>query len=83
LGEALVRTPAGGALASFGPAGVTSPDGQVALMQALYVRLFAQGLPLGEAVRQAKSELMQRDAGRYRAVVEGWNLLGDPQVKLR
>lgn len=83
LGEALVRMPSGGALASFGPAGITSPDGQVALMQALYARLYAQGLPLGEAVRQAKVELMQRDPERYRAVVEGWNLLGDPEVRLR
>jgi len=81
IGEALVLVPQGGALASFGPAGITDIDLQVPLYQQLYARLFQPGLTLGEAIRQAKAAALAADP-RTRAAVAGWNLLGDPALRL-
>jgi len=38
-------------------------------------------LPLGDAIRRAKEEAIRADPAN-RVVVEGWNLLGDPAVRL-
>jgi hypothetical protein len=37
--------------------------------------------PLGELIRLSKTEALRKDA-RLRQVVEGWNLLGDPALRL-
>jgi hypothetical protein len=80
LGEDLLLVPEGGAAASFGPAGMTSPLLQSALYSRLY-RLLAQGVPLGEAIRRAKSDALRADPGVLEAV-EGFNLLGDPALRV-
>jgi hypothetical protein len=46
----------------------------------VYERLLA-GMALGEAVRQAKVELLSFDPGAA-PVVDGWSLLGDPALRL-
>jgi hypothetical protein len=80
IGEALVLLTQGGAVASFGPTGISDVDKQVAFYQQLYPRLFQSGLTLGEAIRLAKSQAMSNP--QTRPVVEGWNLLGDPALRL-
>jgi hypothetical protein len=81
INEALVLRPAGGAVAAFGPAGVTPPDLQRALSQPLYRAFFHQRLPLGEAIRRAKVAALRADPNALPAVV-GFNLLGDPALRL-
>lgn len=82
LGEVLLQQPEGGALATFGPAGMTAPDVQAPLVRSLYARLFAGGgTTLGEAIRQAKREALDGDPASRRAV-EGFNLLGDPALRV-
>ena len=83
LGEALVLLPQGGAVASFGPTGITDPDAQAELLIELYPRAFSQNLTLGEAIRQAKTAALGRDPGRLGVVVHGFNLLGDPSLRLK
>jgi hypothetical protein len=82
LGESLLLLPEGGASASFGPAGMTAPDVQSEFMAGVYPRFFGEGLSLGEAIRRAKAEAAQNAPGRLAPVVHGWNLLGDPSLRL-
>ena len=82
LGEALLLLPQGGASASFGPAGITEAGVQAELLAEVYPRFFSQGLTLGEAVRRAKAAVLAKNPGRAAHVVHGWNLLGDPSLKL-
>jgi hypothetical protein len=81
LSEGLLLVPAGGALASFGPAGITAPVLQQELFSRMYPAFLDQGLPLGEAIRQAKSAALGANVAT-RPVVEGWNLLGDPALQV-
>jgi len=78
LAEALLRAN-GGAVAVWSSSGVTVPSGQVQADQTLYSLLFGPNPPplLGEAVRQAKNSSDDPD------VRQTWNLLGDPETKLR
>ncbi len=80
INEALLLAPDGGVLAAVGPTGISAPRLQVVLAQAVYDRLRA-GLALGEAVRQAKAEILALDP-QAGAVVDGWSLLGDPALRL-
>jgi peptidase C25-like protein len=80
INEALLLLPRGGALASFGPAGITEPARQEVLRRKLYGLLLGKGLSLGEAIQRAKAEALAEDT-RARTVVEGWNLLGDPALR--
>jgi hypothetical protein len=82
LGESLVLLPEGGASASFGPAGISTPEVQSELLASVYPRFFGQGLSLGEAIRRAKAEAVTSGSGRLAPVVFGWNLLGDPSLQL-
>jgi hypothetical protein len=82
LGEALLLQPVGGASASFGPTGITEAGAQAELLAEVYPRFFNQGLTLGEAVRRAKAAALARHPGRLGPVVHGFNLLGDPSLKL-
>jgi hypothetical protein len=79
VNEALVLAPGGGALASFGPAGATDPARQRSLYSRVYGPWLNKGVPLGEAIRRAKAAAAEDPANR--AVVEGWNLLGDPDLR--
>ncbi len=78
LGEALLRVPQGGAVASFGPSGISEPVLQRMLYQRLYAHLL-DGARLGDAVRAAKAEAAQATP-QARPVIEGFNLLGDPAL---
>jgi hypothetical protein len=81
LNEALVLQPGGGALASFGPAGITAPANQAPLAARLYEELRTPGTTLGEAVMRAKRRALAERA-LAREVVDGFNLLGDPALVL-
>ena len=78
LNEALLLTPQGGALAAVGPAGITDPAFQSPLQKRVYTHFLA-GVPLGEALRRAKAEVMEMGPA-FEPVAEGWNLLGDPAL---
>ncbi len=80
INEALLLVGDGGALATLGPTGISAPRLQISLAQAVYDRLRA-GLALGEAVRQAKAELLSVDP-QAGPVIDGWSLLGDPALRL-
>jgi hypothetical protein len=81
LNEALLLQPQGGAVASFGPAGITTPRQQQALARGVYPRFLLGGRTLGDAVREAKAEALAADPST-RSAVDGWNLLGDPALLL-
>lgn len=79
INEALVLHPAGGALAAFGPAGITDAPLQAVLYERLYQELARGGTTLGEAIQRAKARAAADDA-RAGPVVDGFNLLGDPAL---
>ena len=81
INEALLLVPGGGPVASFGPAGISAPAQQRGLSEGVYRGFVGEGLPLGEAIRRAKSGALDGDPS-VRGVVEGFNLLGDPALKL-
>ncbi len=81
LNEALVLQPGGGALASFGPAGITPPAGQAPLAERVYAELRVPGTSLGEAIRRAKAAVVLSSPAA-REVVDGFNLFGDPALVL-
>jgi hypothetical protein len=80
LNEALLLAPQAGALAAVGPTGITDPVYQSALHKRLYGHFLA-GVPLGEALRRAKAEVLALGPA-FAPVAEGWSLLGDPALKL-
>jgi hypothetical protein len=79
VNEGLLLSPTGGALAAFGPAGITEAGTQAALYERLYAELAAGHTTLGDAIRRAKARAVAEDP-RARPVVEGFNLLGDPAL---
>ncbi|PZR14955.1 MAG: hypothetical protein DI536_09245 [Archangium gephyra] len=78
LGESLLLMREGGVTASFGPSGITNPDGQAQLSNAVYDNVFTRQLPLGDAILQAKRALPA--SPQSAALIDGWNLLGDPAM---
>jgi hypothetical protein len=80
VNEALMLVPQGGALAAFGPAGITDPLLQRVLYEGVYEEL-ARGRSLGEAIQRAKARALRVNP-RALAVVAGFNLLGDPSLTL-
>jgi hypothetical protein len=82
INEALFLLPEGGALASFGPTGITPPAGQKPLFERFYGRVFIGGeVTLGEAIRDAKRLALEDEPGALSAV-EGFSLIGDPALRL-
>lgn len=79
LAEALLKSEAGGAIAVWTSAGMTTPGEQAAINQQLYRLLFAQGqtLSLGEVVRQVKASTSDPD------IRKTWTLFSDPSLRLR
>lgn len=77
VNEALLLAPSG-ALATFGPSGISDPGLQALLAERVLARV-VKGVPLGDAVRQAKAEALLAHAG-MQGVVEGFTLLGDPAL---
>ncbi len=81
LNESLLLQPGGGALASFGPAGITPPARQAPLVARVYEELREPGASLGEAIRRAKAAAISEEPSS-REVVEGFHLFGDPALVL-
>jgi hypothetical protein len=81
MGEALLLVPQGGALASFGPAGISDVELQRPFYRRLYAQMFKPGVTLGEAIRLAKRAALLSDP-RTRTIAETFNLLGDPALRL-
>lgn len=79
VNEEMLMKPEGGALASFGPAGIADAATQAVFYGRLYGVLVKKPLSLGEAIRAAKAATLAADPGE-RSVVESFNLLGDPSV---
>ena len=80
LSEQLLLTPDGGALATFGPVGITSPAAQRMMYESFYPELYA-GQTLGEAIAAAKRDAVPKHPAA-RDVIEGFALLGDPALRL-
>ena len=79
LAEAFLKAPAG-AVASFASSGLTIPDGQHQMGQAMFQLLYPSNgstIPIGDASRQAKSATTDHDVQRT------WILFGDPTLKIR
>jgi hypothetical protein len=81
INEALLLLPSGGTLASFGPAGISSPGSQQPLIEAVY-RNLRPGVRLGELLRRSKAEALAANPRSAPNVVEGFNLLGDPALRI-
>jgi hypothetical protein len=81
LNESLLLQPGGGAVASFGPAGITPPARQAPLIERVYAELRTPGIALGEAIRRAKAAAVA-DEPSAREVIEGFHLFGDPALVL-
>ncbi len=81
LNESLLLQPGGGALAAFGPAGITPPARQAVLVDKLYLELGRGDLTLGEAIQRAKRAALEEDP-RTSEVVDGFLLFGDPALRL-
>jgi hypothetical protein len=82
VSESVLLLPRGGAVASFGPTGITTPAEQ----RAFYERFYATGVmagrvTLGEAIQRAKARMLT-ESPSTRGVVDGWSLLGDPALRL-
>ncbi|MFN0064582.1 MAG: C25 family cysteine peptidase [Myxococcaceae bacterium] len=76
LGEALIKAPSRGAAAVWVSSGLTEAREQVPLMGRAFRHLVVDQLPLGDALRLAKSEVVEEDVRRT------WMLLGDPTLRL-
>jgi hypothetical protein len=80
LGEALMKSPKGGAIAVWASTGMTDPAGQSLMSQQAYQLLFDgnhQAQTLGEIFMNAKAVVSDPDVRR------SWVFLGDPTMKLR
>jgi hypothetical protein len=80
INTALFLVPDGGALATFGPAGIADSEPQRLFSSQVYTQL-NHGLTLGEAIQRAKAAII-KGGDSLRPVVDGWNLLGDPALRL-
>ncbi|MEO8359669.1 MAG: C25 family cysteine peptidase [Vicinamibacteria bacterium] len=81
VNEALLLAPGAGALASFGPVGISSPEHQKSIYQRVYATLYGQGDSLGEIIRKAKVAALAADP-KNQDVVDGFVFFGDPSLHL-
>jgi len=78
LAKALLKAPTGGAVAVWSSSGLTEPEPQAAMNQAMVRGLYGPGkMTIGEAAAAAKAATNDLDVRRT------WNLLGDPSMALR
>jgi hypothetical protein len=78
LGESLLKSETGGAMAVWASSGFTEPGPQFTMSQMFYQQLFSgTGVRLGDAVRAAKGATPDSDVRRT------WMLLGDPTMRIR
>ena len=84
FGEANVRLPGGGAVASWSPTGLGLATGHDLLEQGLFLALFQEGVQeLGAATTAGKLYLLANSpAGKYDDLVETYTLLGDPALRV-
>ncbi len=71
----------GGAVASFGPSGISAPAGHRVLFDKTYRALYVPGATLGEAIMMGKRQALE-ERPTLTDVVHGFNLLGDPALSL-
>jgi hypothetical protein len=86
LGEASVRMPYNGAVASWSPTGLGVASGHDLLERGLFQALFYEGVvELGRATSRGKQYLLdnQPQPGAYEDLVETYILLGDPGLKVQ
>ncbi|HYU33540.1 MAG TPA: C25 family cysteine peptidase [Thermoanaerobaculia bacterium] len=82
LGEVLVESPGGGAVAVFGPSGLADSKDSRALAEIFYRRVAVPGaLRLGDVILRSYAEL--RTQGGDISLLDIYNLLGDPATHLR
>jgi hypothetical protein len=78
LGEAMLKSRDGGAVAAWVSSGMCDPGEQATLNREFYRLLFGGGgLTIGEAAINAKSSVTDKDIRRT------WILLGDPTTRLK
>ena len=85
LGEALVRKPRAGAIASWSSSGLGLATGHDYLERGFFVAVFHVGVrELGPATTFGKIFLYSESpAGKYDDLLDTFLLLGDPALKLR
>jgi hypothetical protein len=82
LGEVLVESPGGGAVAVFGPSGLADSRASRELAEIFYRRTAERGtLRLGDLILRSYAEL--RAQGGDGSLPDLYNLLGDPALLLR
>jgi hypothetical protein len=81
MAHAFMLNANGGAVASLGASTLTTADNERLLSQLVFKQLVNDQLPLGQAVLNAK-RLLSRDHPEALDVILGWNILGDPTIKL-
>lgn len=82
LGEVLVERPGGGAVAVFGPSGLADSRASRSLAEIFYRRTAGRGtLRLGDLILRSYAEL--RNQGGDGSLLDIYNLLGDPALRLR
>jgi hypothetical protein len=83
MAEVLLNSQGKGAVAAFMPTGMTEPEGQHIMDQALFEAVFTEDTrTLGPAVSQAKQTLLANGA-EYEEVSETFLLFGDPAMSLK
>jgi hypothetical protein len=84
LAEGLMRPADKGAVAAFMPTGMTEPDGQQLMSNALYAAIFNQDTrTLGPAVAAAKEQLLANGGALYQETANTFMLFGDPATVLK
>lgn len=82
LGELLLRAPDKGIVAALVPTSESITSHQQPLAEAFYQELFGdEAVTIGEAMMRAKQS-MPENGKMYRDVIETFNLLGDPALRL-
>jgi hypothetical protein len=69
-----------GAVAVFGASALTSVISEKAFAEFIIPEIIKPSQTIGESMLKAKQSLAE--GGDYRDVILGWNLLGDPALKL-
>ncbi|MGD2124962.1 MAG: DUF2341 domain-containing protein [Desulfobacteraceae bacterium] len=83
IAEVFMRSPGGGAVATFMSTGMTPPEGQHILDRALLDAIFTQDIrALGRAISLAKQTLLANGEG-YEDVSTTFLLFGDPAMVLK
>jgi hypothetical protein len=78
LGESLLKSETGGAMAVWASSGFTEPGPQFTMSQMFYQQLFSgTGVRIGDAVRAAKGATPDSDVRRT------WMLFGDPTMRIK